>query len=233
MKEDIYGDRDPRDIPLYTLGTGARILSLSLATLSSWIVGRSYPVRDGKKRFEALIKRPEKSDPRLSFLNLVEANVLWAIRQVHQIPMAKVRAAQVAAERHYGIDRLFIRQELLAGAGKLFLEKYGQLVELTNAQQYALRAIFYDRLERVVHDQGHLASQYWPISPTQRDRSERVIVVDPRISFGRPVIAKRGISTAAISDRADAGEPISEIAADYDLEEREVGDAISFERLAA
>jgi uncharacterized protein (DUF433 family) len=188
-------------------------------------------VQDGRNWFEALIRRPDEQDSRLSFSNLVEANVLWAVRQVHRIPMAMVRKAQATAEQQFGIDRLFIREELRAAPGKLFLEIYGELVDLSNTQQLALRAILLDRLERVVHQNG-IASQYWPVSPTQKDKA-RVIVVDPRISFGRPVIAKRGVTTSALADRADAGESPAEIARDYDLEEHEVEEAISFERLAA
>jgi uncharacterized protein (DUF433 family) len=231
LDKSIYGDRDPRDIPLYTLKLGARILALSPATLRSWIAGRPYPVRHGESWFEPLISRPVPKDSRLSFHNLIEANVLSALRKVHQIPMGKVRRAQAIAEKEFGIERLFISEELLAAPGALFLDKYGELVDLSNTQQLALRAILLDRLERVVHVNG-LASQYWPLSPTQKNRA-RVIVVDPRISFGRPVIAKRGVTTSAIADRADAGEKPADIAKDYDLEEHEVEEAISFERLAA
>lgn len=231
FSESIYGGNDPRDIPLYTLNVGARILAQSPATLRSWVAGRPYPKRDGAGWFDALIKRPDSNDPRLSFHNLIEANVLSALRKVHEIPMTKVREAQRVAEKKHRIDRLFISEQLLAAPGKVFLDTYGELVELSNAQQLALRAILNDRLERVVHARG-LASQYWPLSPTQKDRA-RVIVVDPRISFGRPVIAKRGVTTSAIADRADAGEKPADIAKDYDLEEHEVEEAISFERLAA
>lgn len=232
FSESIYGDHDPRDIPLYQLNTAARIVSLSPATLRSWVAGRPYPVRDGESWFEPLIKRPDPKDSRLSFHNLIEANVLSALRKVHEVPMAKVRNAQRVAERKYGIDRLFINDQLRAAPGTLFLDTYGELVDLSNTQQLAMRAILLDRLERVVHVNG-IASQYWPVSPTQRDKSARVIVVDPRISFGRPVIAKRGVTTSALADRADAGESLAAIAADYDLEEHEVEEAISFERLAA
>jgi uncharacterized protein (DUF433 family) len=231
FSESIYGGLDPRDIPLYSLKVAARILAQSPATLRSWIAGRPYPTRDGEGWFDPLIRRPEPEDARLSFHNLIEANVLSALRKVHDIPMRKVRDAQERAEGQYGIDRLFISDQLLAAPGKLFLEVYGELVDLSNTQQLALKAILYDRLDRVVHVNG-LASQYWPLSPTQKDRG-RVIVVDPRISFGRPVIAKRGVTTSAIADRADAGEEPADIARDYELEEHEVEEAISFERLAA
>src|ERR1700745_4264370 len=96
---NLYGGRDPRDIPLYTLTTAARVLGLSPATLRSWIVGRQYPRADGKGWFEPLIKRPVEADTRLSFLNVVEADVLAALRRVHAVPLAKVREAQATAER--------------------------------------------------------------------------------------------------------------------------------------
>ena len=58
------------------------------------------------------------------------------------------------------------------------------------------------------------------------------IVIDPTISFGRPIVVSRGISTAAIVDRVDAGEAVAAIAADYNLSEEDVEHAVLYERAA-
>ena len=42
--------------------------------------------------------------------------------------------------------------------------------------------------------------------------------MNPHVAFGRPIIARRGISTATVIDRINAGEDADEIAADYGLE---------------
>ncbi|WP_412179129.1 helix-turn-helix domain-containing protein [Thermus caliditerrae] len=73
---------DPRDRPLYTLREAARYLGVPEATLRAWVRGRSYPVRGGQGWGWSgpLIATPE-GGPLLSFHNLVEANVLVALRK--------------------------------------------------------------------------------------------------------------------------------------------------------
>ncbi|MBI3919587.1 MAG: DUF433 domain-containing protein [Betaproteobacteria bacterium] len=60
----------------------------------------------------------------------------------------------------------------------------------------------------------------------------RTIAIDPKIAFGRPIIVRAGISTAAIAGRIDAKEPAAEVAADYDLTVEEVEQAVLFGRAA-
>ena len=60
----------------------------------------------------------------------------------------------------------------------------------------------------------------------------KVIVIDPYISFGRPVIQRKGISTAIIADRIDAGESVENLTEDYNLDSWEIEEAIIYERAA-
>ena len=56
--------------------------------------------------------------------------------------------------------------------------------------------------------------------------------MDPWIAFGRPVVFGRGISTAVIVDRVDAGETIGDIAQDYELTTEQVEAAIVCDQAA-
>jgi uncharacterized protein (DUF433 family) len=62
------------------------------------------------------------------------------------------------------------------------------------------------------------------------DSVQRVIAVDPRIAFGRPIILRAGITTRAIAERVESGESRLEVAADYDLTAEEIYAALLFER---
>ena len=57
-------------------------------------------------------------------------------------------------------------------------------------------------------------------------------MIDPRIAFGRPIVARKGSSTSAIAERIDAGESLDDIAADYDLGQFEIEQAVLYERVA-
>lgn len=78
MAIDIYGGRDPRDLPMYTVTEGARYLDLPVSTLRDWVRGRP-------DRFEPVLAWPDDEGGLLSFTNIVEAHVLSALRRQHRV----------------------------------------------------------------------------------------------------------------------------------------------------
>ncbi len=72
-----------------------------------------------------------------------------------------------------------------------------------------------------------VAVRWWP------GGRDTPIIIDPRISFGRPYVARKGISTDAIRSRFLARELIDDIVDDFDLTEQEVEAALRFELPAA
>ena len=60
----------------------------------------------------------------------------------------------------------------------------------------------------------------------------RAIAIDPAVAFGRPIVQRAGISTAAIADRLDAGESVEALAEDYDLSRDEIEQAVLYARAA-
>jgi uncharacterized protein (DUF433 family) len=58
-----------------------------------------------------------------------------------------------------------------------------------------------------------------------------MIVIDPRVSFGRPVIAGSGVPTSAILERYLAGEGFEHLALDYNRSTLEIEEAIRCESL--
>jgi uncharacterized protein (DUF433 family) len=57
-------------------------------------------------------------------------------------------------------------------------------------------------------------------------------MLDPKVSFGRPVLARLGVSTAVIVDRINAGEDKTALSRDYGATEEEIMDALAYERAA-
>lgn len=221
---------DRRDAGAYPLAEAARYLRLAPATLRSWVVGRPYPKREGKGFFSPLIHPADPEKRILSFNNLVEAHVLHALRTEHGVPIKEVRAALDFAERELNIDRLLLRPELRANAGELFLDHYSELVSLSRSGQLAMRRLLEAYLQRVDFD-ARLPVRLYPFVTGERT-PDRVIAIDPAIAFGRPVVRRSGISTAAIVARIDAGEQIPDIATDYGLNESEIDEALLYESAA-
>src|SRR5436190_7188710 len=75
-------DQDVRELPAYGVAEAAHYLLVPRATLRSWVAGMSYG-SDGERRFFKRVIHPAASPVALSFINLIEAHVLAAIRRRH------------------------------------------------------------------------------------------------------------------------------------------------------
>ena len=95
-----------------------------------------------------------------------------------------------------------------------------------------MRHVFEEHLKRVQWDKWMFPVRLYPFVSGETLTPDRLIVIDPYISFGRPVVLRMGISTAAITERIDAGEKINDIAKDYELTKNEIEQAVLYERAA-
>jgi uncharacterized protein (DUF433 family) len=223
---------DLRDSPAYTLAEAARYLRLPPATLRSWVLGRRYPVARGDGHFHPLIRPASQQPTQVSFWNLIEAHVLRSLRSEHGVSVQALRQALGYAERRLHIPRLLLRKELCTGAGELFLERYGELIDLSASGQLAMRRVFAEHLKRVEWDEWMFPVRLYPFVSADAPMSDHPIAIDPQISFGRPVVLRMGVSTAAIAGRIDAGETVEDIARDYELSREEIEQAVLYERAA-
>jgi uncharacterized protein (DUF433 family) len=209
----------------------ARYLRLSPATLRSWFLGRPYPTARGLSQFAPVLKLPKRDPATLSFSNLIEAHVLRSLRTEHGVPLVAVRQALAYAQRALKIDQLLLREELCTAGGELFLDRYGDLVSLSASGQLAMRKVFEAHLKRVEWGKLRSPVRLYPFLVSE-SADAKPIVIDPRISFGRPVVSKAFVSTRSILDRMDAGEKVEDVARDYDLMNEAVEQAVVFERAA-
>lgn len=219
---------DRRDRPAYPLTEAAHHVRITHTTLRSWVIGRSYT--NGRGFFQPLIRPADREKLVLSFNNLVEAHVLRSLRTEHGVSIKDVRTALSYAERELGIDRLLLREELRTTAGELFLERYGQLVNLSRSGQLAMKKLLDVYLARVDWQQSFPVRLHPFVSGEITDR--RTVAIDPAIAFGRPILVRASIGTEAIAERIDAGESVDDVAADYDVSREEIEEAVVYERAA-
>src|SRR6185437_6146628 len=79
--------------PAYPFVEAAHYLHLPLSTLRAWCLGQPLSAEGASRRFQPLIRLDGDQRRALSFLNLVEAHVLAAIRRQHHVPLPAVRRA--------------------------------------------------------------------------------------------------------------------------------------------
>jgi len=231
----LYGGRDPRDLPIYTLDEAAFILGLASSTLKTWTFGSKWKDPSGRPRtYEPLIIPPERTDRlMLSFTNLIEAHVLCAIRRVHKIKMTRVREALVQL-RHDVESRHPLAELDIYTEGKNILVKYETYVNMNTGKQAEMAQVIEIYVKRIERDESRIA-RFYPFSgepiiagPAVTEQP-KIVSVDPFVSFGRPVIAGTNIRTEMLSERWLGGDTIESLAADYQLDKNVVEAALKYE----
>lgn len=227
-KGDDFKREDPREMPAYSVAEAAHYLQIPETTLRSWVLGRHYKTAEGGQFFKPLIDVADREQHVLSFFNLVEAHVLNALRRKHKISLAKVRLALDYLNEHFPSPHLLAERAFETDGANLFLQRYGELINLSESGQLAMRHMLKEHLRRIGWDAaGHAAKLYlFTAGP-------KAVVVDPRISFGRPVIAGTGIPTRVIAQRFKGGDSIELLAKDYGRSPEEIQEAIRCEQREA
>lgn len=85
----LYGGKDPRELPAYSVGEAAVYLGVPRSTLATWVRGQR--VR-GRTRMHGII-RPDRATGILTFNNLMEAYVLASLTRRFELPLQRVRQA--------------------------------------------------------------------------------------------------------------------------------------------
>ncbi len=217
--------RDRRELPAYSIAEAAHYLSVPEATVRYWSTGQDS--------YRPLIEIPDGRPALLSFINLVELHVLAAIRRKHTVPMPKVRAAIEylkkntlrAADRRHPL----ISKQLETDGLDLFIQRYGELVNISQDGQIAMREVMSAALHRIERDAKGIPIKLYPYTRSDIRRAPAMIVIDPTLSAGRPVIAGTGLATEVIAERYKAGESIEELAWDYERKEEEIEEAVRCE----
>lgn len=222
----LYNGSDPRALPNHSLTEAAAYLRVPRSTLRAWFFGMGT--------FRPVLAIARKVPPALSFYNLVEAHVLNSIRTEHRL--RDVRRALLYVERNLGVERPLIRKTFQSDGVDLFVEHLGGLLNVTKEGQLAMREVLAAHLRRLDFDQAGIAERLYPFTRAgTRGGLEvgdpRSLVFDPRISFGRLIIAGTGVPTATIADRFGAGDTLDDLAADYGIPHELVEEAVRCEKL--
>lgn len=220
---------DVRELPAYGIQEAAHYLRIPGATLRSWVLGRYYPTETGKRLFKPLIALPHPDRSQLSFMNLVEAHVLDAIRRDHSISLWRVRTAIDYLGKHFPSRHPLAEQKFETDGINLFVERYGQLINVSMEGQLAIRKLLEAHLRRIERDPAGMPVRLYPFTRKRHPEEPKAIVISPYISFGRPVLAGTGIATAVVAERYKAGESIEELAKDYERDRLQIEEAIRCE----
>jgi uncharacterized protein (DUF433 family) len=225
----LYSKIDSRHIPIYSIQDTAMYLRIPASTIRSWTIGHRYTVKSGSNFFAPLIEISPAKPYLLSFTNLVEIHVLRAIRQHHKIQLHKVRTALDFIDAELKVAHPLATQQFSTDGIDLFVEHYGALIQASQAERHQLELAIHTHIQRIEADDQGLAIKLYPFTRSHEENNPRIVVVDPRIAFGRLTIDGTGIATSILKERYSAGDSIDELAADYECDRLSIEEAIRCE----
>jgi uncharacterized protein (DUF433 family) len=227
---------DRREIPRYGIKEGAHALGMSVATLDSWVNGRHYPTTSGKKFFKPLINMAGPSQ--LSFYNLVEAHILLSTRKKHHVEMPAIRAAIAYVKKGFPSKHPLLSEDFLTDGKDLFVKKIEriaggeQTINVSRWGQLGFGTILDFYLHRIERDEKGWPIKLFPVrtnwSGDATSDPPRVVVIDPTVSSGRPVVTGTGVMAEIIMGRFNSGEGSESIAEDYGLQVSQIEEVIRY-----
>jgi uncharacterized protein (DUF433 family) len=210
------------ELPLYGLSESALYLRVPIKTLEYWAFGRG--------RIAPMIKVASREPRALSFMNLLECHMLAAMKAIYDLHLPKIRRAVAHLNRTSGFRHPLIEEPLYTNGVDVLIKELDKLINISRGGQYVIPEIVGVHLKRVEYDEGIF--KFYPFVRERSASEPKLIVINPALGFGKPVIAGTGISTAVIASRFNARESIPDLAKEYGLEEKQIEEAIRWETRA-
>ncbi len=210
-----------RNIPGYSIAEVSHYLRLPKSTLRAWV--------RGQRNFEPLIDIAQFTSPLLSFTNLVEVYVLYALTREYNLHTNKLRQGLEYVKREFKSKNPLAEKQFETDGINLFLRESKITYEVSSSQGQVIMDFVSSYLHRIERDELGLPIKLYPFSRTWKPGEPRFISIDPRVSFGRPVLANTGIPVDIVAERYQAGESVEDLARDYSRTKEEVDEAIRYE----
>jgi len=210
------------ETPIYGLTEAAYYLRVPVNTLRYWAQGSG-----------AVLPLICLSEPgRLSFNNLLECYMLSSMRAIYDVRIPRVRKALANLAKYVQHKHPLVEQAFQTNRRDLFIKHLGQTVNLSNDQQILMPGVLEFYLERVECDPRGVR-QLYPFVMQARPSEPKLILMNPAVGFGKPVIAGTGISTAVVASRFNARESIDDLASEYGVTPKQIEEAVRWEQRTA
>jgi len=218
-------------IGLYTLAEAERLTGAARREIHRWLFGYRYRDRFSPPLWQTELSSHQEIGRYLSFRDLLELRIVKAFVQ-YKVPLTVIRSAIRNAEQIFSTRYPFTTHRFLTDGRSVFYEalhEHGdvELTDLVRRQivfEHIIRPELYAGIE---FSKSGEATKWFPVKQSKR------IVLDPNVSFGKPVIAKAGIKTEVLAASYAAEKNKKVVAALYGVSVPDVEAALRYERMSA
>lgn len=160
----------------------------------------------------------------INFYALIEFYTYYNLRKKGYTPKV-IKKLHGELSKAYNTPYPFASIEVLTptkvtGKSKIWYQYKGNIIKGDGKQQPYIQSFVKPFLRQIEFGENLLAKRFYPLNHTEN------IVVDPLHQFGKPVINGTNIQTKTINTLIDAGETKKNICILYDINEKQVDDAI-------
>jgi len=209
-----------RYAPAYHVSEAARYLHLPKKTIWNWFRGTSV---------KPVLHLAAADHTLISFIGLTEAHILSSMRAKHGIPLQRIRRAVEHLKKRFHSEHPLVEFEFQTDGLDLFIDEVGSLTNVSRYGQTGMREVLELYLDRIERGDDGLPVRLYPFTQNDIESDPRIIVIDPSVSFGRPMIRRSGITTSAVAERFKSGESVMSLAEDFDRLPAEIEAAIRSE----
>jgi uncharacterized protein (DUF433 family) len=212
---------------VYGLPEAARLTGLKPPRVREWFYGR--PCEQARKPVFRSDYQSVGEDRAISFYDLIELFVAGQLRE-HGVSLQNLRRVYEQLQKGLRTKHPFCRREILTKHGQVFtlgLDERGrqEVIEVLT-QQRVFPEILLPFLKRIDYDEATEMARRWCIAD--------MVVIDPAISLGKPIIEGVGIATAILAAAYRANRQDVDLVADwFNVHPKHVTAAVEFERSMA
>ncbi len=216
-------------IGLYTPAEAARITGTKPREVSRWLFG----YKDNGGDFHSPLWTTQipidgkiVGQKVIGFRDLMELRIIKEFTK-HGVSLRTIRAALESASQIFGTPYPFTAHRFLTDGESIFIEAVESDPTLTDLIKRQLvfdeiiRPSLYEGIE--FSSTGEAVRWY----PLKRSKS---VIVDPEVSFGKPVLSRFGIPTELIKKAVEVEGDTKLVALQFDIPIAEVNAALKFEQ---
>lgn len=221
---------------IYTPGEAAALLREDTRTVRRWAFG--YPrTRGGTRVLHPPLIRTEiptlEGERAITFVELVELLYVRAFKKLGMSLAAIREAARVAAqlfasEHPFALRQVYVDPDSVLYGAVTEADGSEALIQLRGHGQLAFPQVVKPYLDQLEFGVDDVASRWWPMGKAGG------VLVDPRLSFGAPIVAEAGIRAETLTAAWDAEQPAygrraaQRVAWMYEIEPQHVHTALGF-----